>query len=205
MPQPNRPRLPGITRVDVRAAGPLPLPEVQLMVRHRGFRWPFRDGDGIEVWRGGDLAGILPMTLILELIQHRLTDRLLMARFAAVMQETASGPGPAIPPAAARALPARRRRAATPPGRGVFDDRLRRTRALVVGDRLRRTRARAGVLASTLAEQAGTSVGTILRLERGTSLPRGETIRRICDVLGISMDWLLTGRRPAGWPARQDD
>jgi ribosome-binding protein aMBF1 (putative translation factor) len=88
-----------------------------------------------------------------------------------------------------RDLPAPRRRAGG-----------RRGRHWAVGDRLRRARAAAKLTIRALAEQTRTSPSTILCTERGTSLPRGQTIRRLAEVLGISTDWLLTGRETAHPP-----
>jgi transcriptional regulator with XRE-family HTH domain len=176
-----------ITRVDLRTdePPPPPPPEIRLTVRHRGFRWPFGEGDGLELWIGQELAGILPRSLILELIQHRLTDRLLTARLEAVLEGTPPrGSTAAVEPSRPRDLPpAPRRRAVTQTGRHW-----------AVADRLRRARAAAGLTLVVLAEKAGTSRSTILRAERGACVPYGRALGRLAEVLGVSTDWVLSGR-----------
>jgi hypothetical protein len=37
-----------------------------------GWRWPLRDGDALELWIGHDQIGVLPATVVRELIRHEL-------------------------------------------------------------------------------------------------------------------------------------
>jgi site-specific recombinase XerD/DNA-binding XRE family transcriptional regulator len=79
------------------------------------------------------------------------------------------------------------------------DGRRRRADAVVgphvaVGDRLRAARQRGRLTIRDLAAKAKTGRATVLRAERGASLPRAGTLRRIAEALGVSMDWILTGR-----------
>jgi transcriptional regulator with XRE-family HTH domain len=42
-----------------------------------------------------------------------------------------------------------------------------------------------------LAERIGKSRTTVTNIENGVQLPTVETLIRICDVLGVSADWIL--------------
>jgi hypothetical protein len=37
-----------------------------------GWRWPLRDGDALELWVGSEQIGVLPATVLRELIRHQL-------------------------------------------------------------------------------------------------------------------------------------
>jgi DNA-binding XRE family transcriptional regulator len=76
--------------------------------------------------------------------------------------------------------------------------RRRRADAVVgphvaIGDRLRAARQRARLTIRDLAGKAKTGRATVLRAERGASLPRAGTLHRIAEALGVSTDWLSTG------------
>ena len=55
--------------------------EMMVRFRDRGMRWPLRDGDVIELWRGTDMYGTIPATLIHTLITHHLSMAHLFAHF----------------------------------------------------------------------------------------------------------------------------
>jgi ribosome-binding protein aMBF1 (putative translation factor) len=85
-----------------------------------------------------------------------------------------------------------------PRGGNHQKDRRRRPDAIVgphvpIGDRLRAARHRVRLTVHALADKSGTGYMTLLRAERGGSLPRAGTLRRLSEVLGVSSDWLLTG------------
>lgn len=77
------------------------------------------------------------------------------------------------------------------------------------GERVRAARLRLGLSVYAVTRLAGTSginSGTILRIERGQSEPRGPTLRKIADILGVAPDALLCRkdmekqvRQPRGW------
>jgi hypothetical protein len=37
-----------------------------------GWRWPLRDGDALELWVGQEQIGVLPATVLRELVRHQL-------------------------------------------------------------------------------------------------------------------------------------
>jgi hypothetical protein len=37
-----------------------------------GWRWPLKDGDALELWVGHDQIGVLPATVLRELVRHQL-------------------------------------------------------------------------------------------------------------------------------------
>lgn len=63
--------------------------------------------------------------------------------------------------------------------------------------RLREARINAGLTQEQLGQRLGLGAGTcmsyVCRLERGTREPRLETLVRVADALGVSIDY-LTGR-----------
>lgn len=61
-----------------------------------------------------------------------------------------------------------------------------------IGNKLLRIRKRMGMTQSEVAEAAGLSDRTYADIERGTVNMRTETILRICDVLHITPDEVLT-------------
>lgn len=73
-----------------------------------------------------------------------------------------------------------------------------------IGNRLYAFRKRAGMTQSEIAEAAGLSDRTYADIERGTVNMRIETILRICDVLCITPDEVLTENSPS-LVSRQDD
>lgn len=64
-----------------------------------------------------------------------------------------------------------------------------------IGNRLLNIRKRMGMTQAEVAEAAGLSDRTYADIERGTVNMRTETILRICDVLHITPDEVLTEER----------
>lgn len=64
-----------------------------------------------------------------------------------------------------------------------------------VGARIRASRRAAGLTQQQLAKRLETDSITVSRWERDQSEPRGfETIELLCDALGVSVAWLVTGK-----------
>jgi hypothetical protein len=73
--------------------------DLSLVALHPGgWRWPLRDGDALELWVGHDQIGVLPATVLRELVRHQLAVIAEAGRQLAARQ---SAPG---------VTPARRRR-----------------------------------------------------------------------------------------------
>lgn len=63
-----------------------------------------------------------------------------------------------------------------------------------IGDRLRL--ARGENTQPVLAKLLGVNKNTILRYEKGLSAPDIVTVRKICYLTGVSLDWLVYGKGP---------
>lgn len=74
----------------------------------------------------------------------------------------------------------------------------------VIGNRLLRVRKQMGMTQFEVAEAAGLSDRTYADIERGTVNMRTETVLRICQVLHITPDEILT-RNDSEIPARQEE
>jgi transcriptional regulator with XRE-family HTH domain len=59
------------------------------------------------------------------------------------------------------------------------------------GEYLKATRKALGLSQATLAYRAGTTDGTIKRAEKGESIPRGDTLIRIAQILGVPVESLF--------------
>ena len=66
-----------------------------------------------------------------------------------------------------------------------------------IGNRLLTVRKRMGMTQAEVAEAAGLSDRTYADIERGTANMRTETILRICKVLHITPDTILTEEEPS--------
>lgn len=73
-----------------------------------------------------------------------------------------------------------------------------------IGNKLFAFRKRMGMTQSEVAEAAGLSDRTYADIERGTVNMRIETILRICDVLHITPDEILTENEPSH-TSKQDE
>jgi hypothetical protein len=65
--------------------------------RMTGWRWPFRVGDGLEVWRGHELVGEISVELLVSLVTHYLVGHDLVRQFDAAIIPAAPGLRPARP------------------------------------------------------------------------------------------------------------
>lgn len=66
---------------------------------------------------------------------------------------------------------------------------------VAIGYRIQLSREQAGLTQEQLAERINRSTQFISTLERGLAGPSLETIINICNVLDISTEWVLRGRR----------
>ncbi len=56
---------------------------------------------------------------------------------------------------------------------------------LYIGEKLRETRKRKLLTQQQLAERSGVGIATIVRVERNQVEPRGSTIRKLAEALGV--------------------
>lgn len=74
-----------------------------------------------------------------------------------------------------------------------------------LAERLREARERAGLSARALDEKAGITPGHTTLIESGRrESPAVETIRKLAEALGVSIDWLVTGRESGTLPGEDD-
>lgn len=64
----------------------------------------------------------------------------------------------------------------------------------LVGDRIKRRRKAAGLTQEALSELIDLSKNHLSNIERGRYLPTIETLLLICDILGQTPDYYLTGK-----------
>ena len=64
--------------------------------------------------------------------------------------------------------------------------------------RLRETRERQGLSQRGLSQKAGRSNSWVCSLEAGLWLPDAQGAACLAKVLGVTMEWLLTGEDPKG-------
>ena len=62
---------------------------------------------------------------------------------------------------------------------------------LYIGDQLRDLRKRRLLTQEQLAERSGVGVATIIRIERNQVEPRGSTIRKLAEALGVEPEDLV--------------
>lgn len=65
-----------------------------------------------------------------------------------------------------------------------------------IGDRIRKAREAKGLKQPQLSDAAGVSKGTISMWETGVTNPRGQNLYNVAKVLGVSSEYLLTGKEP---------
>ena len=65
------------------------------------------------------------------------------------------------------------------------------TEVLYIGDRLRLLRKRSLMTQEQLAERSSVAVSTIIRIERNQVEPRGSTIRKLAEALGVEPEELV--------------
>lgn len=73
---------------------------------------------------------------------------------------------------------------------------------LIFSDRLRSEMSKKGLTQVQLAEHAGVSQGSVSGWLNG-AVPKADKLIKIAELLGVSQQWLLTGREPPEVPSRQ--
>ena len=72
--------------------------------------------------------------------------------------------------------------------------REKKTINIAIGRRIQQSREQAGLTQEELAERIDRSTQFISTIERGLAGPSLETTIKICEVLGVSTEWILRGR-----------
>lgn len=62
-----------------------------------------------------------------------------------------------------------------------------------IGDRVRAVRRRRALTQAELAESAGVSVDTVVKLEGGRHEPRPATVRKLAAALNVGVEYLTVG------------
>jgi transcriptional regulator with XRE-family HTH domain len=75
--------------------------------------------------------------------------------------------------------------------------------AETMGDRIRGIRARKRMTQAGLAHMVGISPTAMNAIEGGDVDPRVSRIEKIAAALGVSLDYLVTGKQPAARRSRQ--
>lgn len=65
-----------------------------------------------------------------------------------------------------------------------------------IAERVRTARIRAGLSQRELSEPVGVSFAYISRIEAGVRNPSVKVLRRMAPPLGVTVEWLETGRAP---------
>jgi transcriptional regulator with XRE-family HTH domain len=73
-----------------------------------------------------------------------------------------------------------------------------------IADRISRLRRSRGWKQKELAAKIGSSLFQVSKMERGRYVPRASTLVRLADALEVTVDFLLTGRRPRAPQAQGD-
>jgi transcriptional regulator with XRE-family HTH domain len=60
-----------------------------------------------------------------------------------------------------------------------------------IGEAIKEMRTDRGLSQKELAKRAGISATAVCNIEKGHSFPSKETIKAICDAIGIPVSWLL--------------
>jgi transcriptional regulator with XRE-family HTH domain len=69
--------------------------------------------------------------------------------------------------------------------------------SIIFMNKIRSLRTGLGLSQDELAERTGLSLRTIQRIENGETMPRGDSLRRLCQALGVAMDVLKEDNTPA--------
>jgi len=73
-------------------------------------------------------------------------------------------------------------------------------------DRITAVRQKLGLAPRAFAARIGVSRNAVIRYEGGHGRPRADTLERIAQLGGVSVDWLLRGdRRPPEGPREWDE
>src|ERR1043166_9591027 len=61
----------------------------------------------------------------------------------------------------------------------------------MIGDRVAEARRRLKIGQSELARRADLTPAAVWQIERGERTPSSDTLKKLCEALGVSSDWLL--------------
>lgn len=70
--------------------------------------------------------------------------------------------------------------------------------AMLTGSKLRAIRALRGLTQAQLAEQAGVSPTAIAEYEKGKRDLRADTIRKLCEAMGVQVRYIVDGTEISG-------
>lgn len=63
--------------------------------------------------------------------------------------------------------------------------------------RLKSARQKAGITQLQLAKATGSAQTTVSKYEHGEQVPTVDTLEKLASALGVSLDWLITGKEAA--------
>jgi transcriptional regulator with XRE-family HTH domain len=66
-------------------------------------------------------------------------------------------------------------------------------KAILIGQRMRTKREQLGLSQQQFADMIGVSKGAVGQYDIGYTTPRPKRFERIAEVLGVTVEWLLTG------------
>jgi transcriptional regulator with XRE-family HTH domain len=70
--------------------------------------------------------------------------------------------------------------------------------SMLTGSKLRAIRALRGITQAALAEQAGVSPTAIAEYEKGKRELRSDTVRKLCEALGVRVRYFVDGTEISG-------
>ena len=62
---------------------------------------------------------------------------------------------------------------------------------MTIAEKIKKTRKAKGILQKELAKKCGTTVATVCRWEKGEREPGRAKIAALCDIIGVSADYLV--------------
>lgn len=75
-----------------------------------------------------------------------------------------------------------------------MNDETRRDQMRAIGERFRAARKAKGISGRAAGRLSGTGAAQVSRLETGARLLSPLSLLRLCDAVGVSVDWVLSGR-----------
>lgn len=73
-------------------------------------------------------------------------------------------------------------------------DNMNKTKQGHIGQRIKTSRIEKGLTQEELGEKLGLDKGTVSKMERGENAPTAKTLIALKKILGVSTDWILTGK-----------
>lgn len=81
----------------------------------------------------------------------------------------------------------------------------RKNNTKVIGERIKELRLQRGLTQQTLADKVNMTYVQIGRYERGGTMPGGDALNKLADVLGTTTDYLMNGDQDASTAALLKD